>query len=120
VRSTTLAAVLLGLVLVTDARAQTLVPLESFRVEWARRTEPWMKPGVEGYVYNDSVYRVSNVRLRIEVLDGANQRVGERFGWVYGSIDPGGRGYFVLPPPEAGHTYLITVVSFDPISRQAP
>lgn len=119
-KATLLAAALLGLLLAPAAHAQTLVSLESFRVEWTTRTEPWMKPGVEGYVYNDSVYRVSNVRLRIETLDQGNQPVSERFSWVHGNIDARGRGYFVLPPPEAGRTYRITVVSCDPISREAP
>ena len=115
-----LIAALLGLWVTAEAGAQTLVSLESFRVEWAPRTEPWVKPGVDGYVYNDSSYRVGNVRLRVETLDGANQPVSERFSWVYGNIDARGRGHFVLPPPAAGGTYRITVVSCDPVAREAP
>jgi hypothetical protein len=119
VKATLLGVVLLGLWSAT-AHAQGLVPLESFRVEWTARTESWVKPGVDGYVYNNSVYRVSNVRLRVETLDAANQRISERFSWVYGNIDARGRGYFVLPPPAPGGTYRITVVSCDPVAREAP
>jgi hypothetical protein len=111
--------VLFGL-LPTAAHAQGLVSLELFRVEWTVRTESWVKPGIDGYVYNNSGYRVSNVRLRVETLDAANQPVNERFTWVYGNIDHRGRGYFVLPPPAPGSTYRITVVSCDPVAREAP
>lgn len=115
-----LAAVLLGLETATVAHAQGLVPLESFHVEWTARSDAWVKPGIDGYVYNNSVYRVSNVRLRVETLDQANQRISERFSWVYGNIDARGRGHFVLPPPEAGGTYRITVVSCDPVAKEFP
>jgi hypothetical protein len=111
---------LLVLLLAGGAQAQTVGGGAVFRVEWARRTEPWLKPGVEGYVYNDSVYRVGNVRLRVEVLDGSQQFLAERFAWVYGNIDAGGRTHFILPPPEPGQSYRITIVSYDLISRQAP
>lgn len=118
-KPTLLAAVLLGLLPAT-AQAQGLVSLELFRVEWTIRTEAWVKPGIDGYVYNNSSYRVSNVRLRVETLDQGNERVSERFSWVYGNIDARGRGYFVLPPPEPGRTYRITVISCDPVAREAP
>lgn len=120
VKAILLAAVLVGLVTGAVADAQGLVSLESFRVEWTTRTDAWVKPGIDGYVYNDSVYRVSNVRLRVETLDQTNQRISERFSWVYGNIDARGRGHFVLPPPAAGGTYRITVVSCDPVAREAP
>jgi hypothetical protein len=120
VKPTAIALALLSLLFLAEAQAQTLVSPDSFRVEWVVRTDPWVKPGVEGYVYNNSIYRVGNVRLRVQTLDGANQQVSERFSWVYGNIDARGRAYFVLPLPSAGHTYRITVVSCDPISREAP
>jgi hypothetical protein len=120
VRTTPLAAALLGLLLAAGAHAQMTGSGQSFPVEWARRSDPWLKPAVEGYVHNDSMFRVGNVRLRVEVLDSSSRPVNERFAWVHGNIDAGARGYFVLSLPEAGHTYRITVVSFDLISRQAP
>lgn len=89
----------------------------AFQVEWETRTGYW-RPSVEGYVYNSSNYRVGNVRLHVEVVDTAGQRVSERNAWIYGVIDAGGRGYFVLPLPASGQTYTITVESFDLLSRQ--
>ena len=45
---------------------------QSFRIEWAR-LPPTMRPGVEGYVYNDSSWRVTNVRLRAQVRQLADR-----------------------------------------------
>jgi hypothetical protein len=121
VKATVLAAaLLLGLLTASVVRAQGPVSLESFHVEWTTRTDAWVKPGIDGYVYNNSIYRVSNVRLRVETLDQANQPISERFSWVYGNIDARGRGHFVLPPPQAGGTYRITVVSCDPVAKEYP
>ena len=91
----------------------------SFRVEWAHRTGLW-RPAVEGYVYNDSEYRVGNVLLRVEAVDASGRRLAAKTVWVPGAIDARGRGYFVLAPPESGQTYQITVESFDLLARQAP
>jgi hypothetical protein len=96
---------------------KTLAPL--FRVEWERRTGFW-RPAIEGYVYNDSDYRVGNVRLHITVLDSSGAKVGEKTAWIYGAIDGRARGYFVAPLPEAGQTYQIRVDSCDVLARQAP
>lgn len=120
-RRTVIFSGLIALLVAGIADAQGLRPQPaSFRVEWERRTGPAWRPAIEGYVYNDSEYRVGNVLLRVEVVDASGQRVGGKTAWVSGAIDAGGRGYFVLPPPEAGQTYQITVQSFDLLARQAP
>jgi hypothetical protein len=108
---------LLGADLLSAQDFKALV--SSFRVEWERRTGLW-RPAIEGWVYNDSEYRVGNVRLQIIVLDSSGTRVGEKTTWIYGAIDGRARGYFVAPLPEAGQTYQITVASFDVLARQAP
>jgi hypothetical protein len=118
VRSKALVLGLVALVVGGLAHAQGSGPAPSaFRVEWEKRTGFW-RPAIEGYVYNESEYRVGNVRLRIAVLDGGGTQVTEKTGWVYGAIDARGRGHFVLPLPEAGQTYRITVESFDLLARQ--
>jgi len=89
----------------------------SFRVEWNLRTGFW-RPAVEGYVYNQSEYRVGNVRLRVDVLDASGRRVGGQTAWVHGAIDSGGRAYFAIPPPAQGQTYEIAVEGFDLLARQ--
>jgi hypothetical protein len=91
----------------------------AFRVEFARRTGFW-RPAIEGYVYNDSEYRVGNVLLRVEIFDVSGRHLGGKTVWVPGAIDARGRGYFVVSPPEAGQTYQITVESFDLLARQTP
>jgi hypothetical protein len=114
-------ALLVLLASAPSAHAQGPHPiLESFRIEWERRTDNWRRPGVDGYVYNDSTYRIGNVRLRVEILDGSNAVVGERFAWVFGDVTPGGRAYFTLAPPPAGQNYRITMESYNVIAVGGP
>jgi hypothetical protein len=113
-----LAVLLLGTAGMVEAQGVAPNP-QSFPVEWRPRSEHMM-PGIEGYVYNPSDYRVGSVRLKIDVLDKDDRPIRQEFAWVYGVIDAGGRGYFVLRPLRPGETYRITVESFDLLSRQAP
>lgn len=93
---------------------------QSFEVEWKRRTDPYLRSGIEGWVYNPSGYRVSSVLLRVQVVE-ADRVVSEKRAWVYGHIPPGGRGFFVIPlSPEDRGNYRIIVDSFDLISRESP
>jgi hypothetical protein len=92
----------------------------SLRVEWQRTTTLGGRPAIEGYVYNDSQFRIGSVRLRVEILDSSNQVVGETFGWVYGNISSRGRWPFSMPPPTAGESFRVTVESFYLIAREAP
>lgn len=107
-------------VLAPDASAQRPDP-RTFEVEWKRRTDPSLRPGIEGWVSNPSNYRVGSVLLRVQTLDGANQVVSERRAWVYGHIPAGGRGQFIIfMPPDDRGTYRIVVDSFDLISQENP
>ncbi|MGH7308105.1 MAG: FxLYD domain-containing protein [Candidatus Rokuibacteriota bacterium] len=100
--------------------AQGLAPSpQSFQVEWRPRSEH-LTPGIEGYVYNASDYRIGSVRLKVDVLDTEGRVIREQFAWVYGAIDARGRGYFSLQPLKRGETCRIAVESFDLLSRQAP
>jgi hypothetical protein len=122
VKARSVLAGLIALLTTSFAHAQRLLPppTPSFRVEWERRTGAFWRPAVEGYVYNDSEYRVGNVRLRVEVVDASGRHLGGRTVWVPGAIDARGRGYFVLPLPESGQAYQIAVEAFDLLARQAP
>jgi len=91
----------------------------SFRFEWARRS-PSMRPGVDGYVYNDSNWRVTNLRVRAVVVDAAGATVRESVVSVWGNAVPGTRTFFVLPALREGEIYQLTVVSFDLVSEQTP
>ena len=111
---------LLGRIDSAMAQALHTQVADSLRVEWQRTTSLGGRPVIEGYVYNDSPFRIGGVRLRVEILDSSNQVVGETFGWVYGNISSRGRWPFSMPPPTAGESFRVTVESFHLIAREAP
>ena len=114
-------ALLLGLataLVSTSSHAQGDRPTaESFRIEWTRRPA-WMRPGTDGYLHNDSRWRVTNVRVRAQVVDPSGRVVRESMVSVFGNAVPGTRTFFVLPPLAEGEGYQLTVASFDLISRE--
>src|SRR5262244_1224909 len=94
-------------------------PAPWFHVTWdERRHGPVEK--IEGYVQNASPFRVTNVRLQIDGLDGGRRPVAQAFGWTIGDIPPGDRGYFIAPAISGATAYQITVSSFDVVSGAGP
>jgi len=77
-------------------------------------------PAVEGYLYNGLPWRITNVRLSVESLDGSGRVTGEASGWVVGDVKGGGRGYFFVPVVSPAATYRATVQSFDKVVLEAP
>lgn len=77
-------------------------------------------PVLSGVIYNETGNRAGDVRLRIEVLDGSGQVIGETTGWAYGVVPANGRGYFSIPITQKGASYRVTVVSFTWFALQAP
>jgi len=111
-----LALVLAG----TSSYAQSDRPTrDSFRLEWSRRPG-WMRPGVDGFVYNESRWRVTNVRVQARALDGSGRLVRETTVSVFGNSVPGVRTFFALPALAEGENYQLEVVSFDLIAREGP
>jgi len=115
-------AVGLGLVLLTmPAWGQTEQAGEQsaqtgwFRVSWAPPTEGVVS-SIKGSVFNDSPYRVTDVRLQVEGLDPDRQPVGRTLVWAFGDIAPGGETSFVAEPVPGAVSYWITVVSYDLVS----
>lgn len=104
---------------VAQAQGPARPTSESFRIEWARRP-PSMRPGVDGYIYNDSHWRVTNLRVRAVVVDAAGTVVRESVVSVWGNAVPGTRTFFVLPAIHEGEIYQLTVITFDLISEQTP
>jgi len=92
---------------------------ESFRIEWARRPG-WMRPGTDGYLYNESRWRVTNVRIRAQVVDGSGRVVRETVVSVFGNAVPGTRTFFALPTLGEGENFQLAVASFDLIAREGP
>jgi len=105
-------AALAAIVFGNTAEAKNLAHAEpAFHVESAPR--PFPAPVVEGYVYNEGLRWLSNVRLKVEVLDADGTAVEAAFGWVFGDLTPGGRGYFVVPVQRLGAAHRVSVLSFD-------
>ena len=86
-----------------------------FRVSWAPPTEGVVS-SIKGSVFNDSPYRVTDVRLQVEGLDPDRQPVGQTLVWAFGDIAPGGETSFVAEPVPGAVSYWITVVSYDLVS----
>ena len=113
-----LATLLIAVAVDGPARAQVPEGLSRlFRVEWNVNEGSPTATRVQGYVYNDSRYSVTDVRLSIVSVDAGGRPVGETFGWVFGDIPARSRAYFVVPLTEPAATYRVTVISFDVVSE---
>jgi hypothetical protein len=89
-----------------------------FQLEEAHRSHRGQ--AVEGYLYNGLPWRITNVRLRVESLDGSERMTSEASDWVVGDVKGGGRGYFFVPVVSPAATYRATVQSFDKVLLEAP
>jgi hypothetical protein len=115
------AAAVLFLTIASSA-AQEPNRSDSFlRVEWhvTQLPEP-TRTRLEGYVYNDSPIRITDVRLHVVERDGASHPIGESWGWVFGDIPARDRAYFAVPLTTVADTYDVVVVSFDAVANEAP
>ena len=116
-----LAALVLGVTMSTPAWAgPSDAEAPPLRVEWSGSDAPPGGARLQGYVYNDSRYLVTNVRLRIVAMDSGGRAVGETFTWVFGDVPAGGRTDFTVPSMPAGTTYRVTVVWFDRVALSVP
>ena len=89
---------------------------DSFRVSWQPATNGVL-PRIEGRVHNDSRFRVTNVRVEVEGLDGNGQPVGRKLAWALGDIEPGGESTFIVEDMRGAATYRFAVHSFDLVSE---
>jgi hypothetical protein len=115
------------ILLATAAWGQTGPTGEQGAQRWFRVS--WVPPSdgaatIKGSVFNDSQYRVTDVRLQIEGLDADRHLVGRSLAWAIGDIPAAGETFFVAEPLPGAVNYRITVVSWDLVSRdrmpQAP
>jgi hypothetical protein len=105
--------------LVASSRAQVPNPSDDFlRVQWHVTELP--RPRLEGYVYNDSSIRITDVRLHVVERDGAAHPIAEAWGWVFGDIPAGSSAYFMVPLETVADAYDVVVVSFDAVANEAP
>lgn len=85
------------------------------------RPPPYLSGSVAtGRVTNDSSYRLTNVRLRLDASDAAGQPLAPTFGWVNGDVPARGRGWFRILVPLNAVTLSVSVVSFDLVSIESP
>jgi hypothetical protein len=115
VRQAGLAAVfLLAVLMVASVHAQAPPPAgEGFRADAGPDFLGRRGPAITGWLYNDRHVPITNVRVRVDVLDGGGQLIGSGEGWVYGGVPAFGRAYFFVPVPRYGAAYRVAVVSFD-------
>ena len=111
------AAVLAMLFVVVAASAQTLDPrvADLLRVEWERVAD---RPGIEGFVYNDSSYRIGLVRLAILARDAPGQEPTSTLAWVYGNVPARGRWPFRVRVPASREILKVTVESCTLMARE--
>ena len=77
-------------------------------------------PAVSGWLYNDRGYSISNVRLRVDVMDATGGVLATGDGWLYGNVPSRGRAYFFVVVPRRGESYRVTVLSFDRLEMGGP
>jgi hypothetical protein len=108
------AAVLVLLVVgIASAQAPDAVVASALRVDWERVTD---RPAIEGYVYNDSEYRIGLVRLRVSARE-PGQAPTDTLAWVYGNVPARGRWYFRVRMPQSMEVLGVTIESFHLIAR---
>jgi hypothetical protein len=95
------------------AQQTTLPAGDGFRAEAEPDQLGRRGPAIAGWLYNERDISVTNVRVRVEVLDAAGQAVGNGEGYVYGSLPARGRAYFFVPVLRYGERYRISVTRFD-------
>ena len=112
-------AALAMLIVVGAASAQALDPrvADALRVEWQKVED---RPGIEGYVYNVSTYRIGLVRLTILGRDEPSQAPTPTLAWVYGNVPARGRWYFRVRLPASREVVTVSIESFTLISRDPP
>ena len=107
----------------TAASAQTAIASDEspFRFQFDQSESP-RGLAVEGYVYNALPWRITNVRLHVDSIDGNGTLVASASGWVLGGVPARGRGYFYVPVSAPAATYRASVQRFDKVMLevQAP
>jgi len=115
------ATLIMTLAVPVVAKAQTVNADEQrlFRFELAQVDGP-RGLAVQGYLYSSLPWRIANVRLHVESVDGSGAVTTSASGWVVGDVEAGGRGWFYVPVSSPAATYRATVQSFDKVAPLPP
>ncbi len=105
-----------ALALVDGAAAQSaeIETAKALRIEWKPSPQ---RRRIEGFVYNDSQYRIGLMRLKLEMRDGGSAPT-ETHAWVYGNIAAQGRSPFWARLNQPGEVVAVTIESFRLIARE--
>jgi len=112
-------AMTIGMATVASAQTPIAGDQSAFRFQ-LEQTHSLRGVAVEGYVYNALPWRITNVRLRVDSIDGNGTLVASASGWVLGDVPAGGRGYFYVPVSAQAATYRATVHAFNKVTLEAP
>ena len=88
---------------------------KAIRIEWQPSTQ---RRGIEGFVYNNSEYRIGFMRLKLQLRDGTAAPT-ETHAWVYGNIAAYGRSPFWARLTQPGEVVAVTIESFRLIARES-
>jgi hypothetical protein len=88
---------------------------KALRLEWKPSVQ---RRGIEGFVYNNSEYRIGLMRLKIELRDGTSPPT-ETHAWVYGNISAQSRSPFWARLSQPGEVVTVTIESFRLIARES-
>lgn len=114
-------AALAGLLVVLAAGSATAQEARPAGPSFRAETEPDLLGrrgrAIVGWLYNDRAVGVTNVRVRVDVVE-AGQIVASGEAYVYGNVPGGGRSYFFVPVPRYGDDYRVSVIRFDRLEME--
>ena len=99
---------------VVSAQSTEAETARALRLEWKPSVQ---RRGIEGFVYNDSQYRIGLMRLKIQLRDGTAPTT-ETHAWVYGNISAQSRSPFWARLNQPGEVVAVTIESFRLIARE--
>jgi hypothetical protein len=100
---------------VASAQSAEAEAAKALRIEWQPSTQ---RRGIEGFVYNNSEYRIGFMRLKLQLRDGTGAPT-ETHAWVYGNIAAYGRSPFSARLTQPGEVVTVTIESFRLIARES-
>jgi hypothetical protein len=100
---------------VASAQSPEAEAAKAIRIEWQPSTQ---RRGIEGFVYNNSEYRIGFMRLKLQLRDGTAAPT-ETHAWVYGNISAYGRSPFWARLTQPGEVVAVTIESFRLIARES-
>jgi hypothetical protein len=114
-------AAILGTATAASAEPAIASDERPFRFQFEQSESP-RGLAVQGYVYNALPWRITNVRVQVDSIDGNGTLVASASGWVLGDVPARGSGYFYVPISAPAATYYPTVQRFDKVMLevQAP